>query len=422
MPFIVGPENPAFSFLQDAAANIDVQNGVIVVAWARQVGVGLLHTALSEDLRQVDVVVGMSGRGTSAEALALLHARARRVFVYHKHHRQTFHPKLYLLDDGGQPPADAALLVGSSNLTGGGLYQNIEGNLALILRPSLRGGDREIYDSVIGEAGSIIASPFCDEITTNEQIRELLADRYVSTERALNRRRQREARNAARRGPRRQRPEAPPPPYPEFQIPAPDIVFDADEEVEYSPQLAVADRAAEATPPYGALAEFTDPLEQFYVRTLTANDVNKLHGRTPGTAEWDIGETARNAMPAFWGWPDEYEEVQRRLVRLEWATRGIVRSSTTGVNGQEIDVVLWYREPREGHAAEHRLRIGPRQVLIEATPDAFDTNSLVVVERLQEGSEHTFLVQFLTDADPEYADYARYLRYERPQHRYGYGP
>jgi hypothetical protein len=154
---------------------------------------------------------------------------------------------------------------------------------------------------------------------------------------------------------------------------------------------------------------------------LTENDVNKLHGRIPGTAEWDIGETARNATPEFWGWPDQYENVQRRQERLEWATNGLLRSSTTRVE-HEVEVVLWHREPREGHAAEHRLRIGPRTSLVEATPDEFDTTSLVVIERLPEGADHTFFIQLLTEADPEFADYERYLHHERPQHRYGYGP
>lgn len=420
MAFIVGPENSAFRFLRDAGDGIEVQNGVILVAWARRVGVGLLHTALGDALRQIDVVVGMAGRGTSAEALALLRTLARRVFVYHKHHRQTFHPKLYLLDDGGDPPADAALLVGSSNLTGGGLYRNIEGNLALLLQPSRGAGDREIYDSVVSEATSIIASPFCEEVTTNDRIRQLLADSYISTERSLERRRQRDARDAARGGPRRQRPEAPPPPYPEFQIPELDVTFGWDNEAEPPPQHT-AGELAEPPATYGALLEVADPLDQFYVRTLTVNDVNKLQGRTPGTAEWDIGETARDAMPQFWGWPEEYATVQRRQERLEWATRGVVRSSKTGGTGREIEVVLWFREPREGHAAEHRLRIGPRPVLVEVTPETFNTTSLVVVERLPRGGDYTFLVKLLTDSDPEYVDYARYLRHNRPQHRYGYG-
>lgn len=413
MSFILGPRSPAFDFLCAVPGRFHLRRGFVLVAWARRAGVGLLYTALGDSLRNVDVVVGMAGRGTSAEALAHLRALGRRTFVYHKHHRQTFHPKLYLFDDGSTPPTNAALLVGSSNLTGGGLYQNIEGNLALTLQPSRRADHLRIYDSAVEEINDLLASPFCEELTTDDRIRELLEDRYISTERALARRRARDARDAARRGQRRQRPEAPPPPLLPFALPLLTVAFGEAGDEEAAPGPA---------PIQAPDLVIADPGEQFYVRTLTDNDVNKLHGRTPGTAEWDIGETARDAMPAFWGWPNEYQRVQRQVERLEWATSGTLRSSSTPIAGVEVDVVLWYREARPGHAAEHRLRIGPRPTLVGATPDHFDTSSLVVVERLPEGTDHTFLVQLLTRIDPGYADYARYLRHDRPQHRYGYGP
>ena len=84
--------------------------------------------------------------------------------------------------------------------------------------------------------------------------------------------------------------------------------------------------------------------------------------------------------------------------------------------------MLWFREQRPGHAAEHRLRIAPRPALTGATPANFDTTSLVVIERLPPGRPQTFLLQLLTNQDPEYVDYAAYLARNRPRHRYGYGP
>ena len=163
-------------------------------------------------------------------------------------------------------------------------------------------------------------------------------------------------------------------------------------------------------------------MEQFYVRTLTANDVNKLQGLTPGTAEWDIGKTARDAMPTFWGWPDAYKHARHGRNRLEWKSKGILRSSSTSGSGVEVDIVIWHREQRPQHAAEHRLRIGPGPTLLNATPPGFNTNSLVVLERFPADREQTFLVHLLTTDDAEYDDYFRYLRHVRPNHRYGYGP
>ena len=426
VPFIVGPNHSAYGFLQATSMRFDVRSGVIVVAWARPSGVGLLYSALGEHLRNVDVVVGMAHRGTSAEALALLRRLSRRIFVYHKHHLQTFHPKVYLFDDGQNPPQDAALLVGSSNLTGGGLYQNIEGNLALDLRPTDREEDRATYDSVVQEVVRLQDSPFCEELTEDERIRQLLDDRYISTEAVLRQKRRRDNGEVARRGERRQLPEAPPPPLPRqaFELPQLEVNFGGAEQDDGVVGPPVAGEPEVVGPPVVIEPDdiVYDPTEQFYVRTLTGNDVNKLRGMTLGTAEWDIGETARDERPAFWGWPDEYANVVRRLARPEWRVAGSLRSSSTALAGEDVDVVLWFREGREGHAAEHRLRIGPKGTLVDAIPDGFDTTSLVVLERLPAGRDHTFLVHLLTNGDPGYDEYAGYLNRDRPQHRYGYGP
>ena len=413
MTFILGPSQSAYSYLKEVPRRFELRNGVIVVAWARRSGVGLLYSALGENLRNVDIVVGMANRGTSAEALALLRSITRRVFVYHKHHLQTFHPKVYLFDDGQSPPSDAALLVGSSNLTGGGLYQNIEGNLALELRPSDQEGDGAIYNSVVQEVARLQVSPFCEQLMDDERIRQLLEDRYISTEVALARKRRRDNSEVARRGEHRQRPEAPPPPLPPFALPPLHVTFGGMDEESAGVEPVLTD---------GQAVDVFDPTEQFYVRTLTGNDVNKLQGITPGTAEWDIGVTARNARPAFWGWPDRYANIVRTLPRLEWQVTGSLRSSLTGNEGVDVEISLWFREERPGHAAEHRLRIGPRATLVNATPNSFDTTSLVVLERLPVGRTHTFFVQLLTERDAGYDDYLPYLTQHRPRHRYGYGP
>ena len=410
MAFIIGPRNSAFHYLRAIPQRFAIRNGLIVVAWARRSGVGLLYSALGESLRNVDVVVGMANRGTSAEALGHLIRLSRRVFVYHKHHLQTFHPKAYLFDDGENPPIHAALLVGSSNLTGGGLYQNVEGNLALDLRPLDREEDRATYDSVVQEIMELQGSPFCEELMGDERIGQLLDDRYISTEAALRRKRRRENREVGRLGDRRQLPEAPPPPLPAFEIPPLEVNFDELEEDDNAIELPVDEGVQ------------YDAAEQFYVRTLTVNDVNKLEGITPGTAEWDIGVTARNERPAFWGWPGQYQNIVHRLPRLEWRVSGSLRSSLTGEAGEDVEIVLWFREERPGHAAEHRLRIGPGPTLVNATPNNFDTTSLVVLERLPVGRDHTFLVHLLTNEDPSYEDFLPYVTRNRPRHRYGYGP
>lgn len=415
MTLIVGPGDPAFRFLQTVPERLEVRNGIILVAWARLSGVGLLNAALGETLQNVDVIVGMANRGTSAEALGHLIRMSRRVFVYHKHHLQTFHPKVYLFDDGNGPPHRAALLVGSSNLTGGGLFQNIEANFTLDLKPSEREEDRTTYESAVQGVTGVRDSPFCEELAGDEAIRILLNDRYISNEATLARKRRRDNREVGRLGEERQRPEAPPPPLPVVDIPPLDVNFNDMQVEDYADEL-----------PVDGVVQY-EAAEQFYVRTLTQNDVNKLRGITPGTAEWDIGETARNERPGFWGWPDQYLPVAHRDVpRREWTVAGSLQSSLTGDAGRDVEIVMWFRQARPDatppHAAEHRLQIRPRPTLVGAVPENFDTTSLVVLERLPVGRNHTFLVRLLTNEDPGYDDFRGYLTRNRPRHRYGYGP
>ena len=452
MALIIGPGHSAYEYLRETSQRLEIRDGVVVVAWARSSGVGLLYEALGDGLLNVDVFVGMANRGTSAEALGHLTRLSRRVFVYHKHHLQTFHPKVYLFDDGEDPPRHAALLVGSSNLTGGGLYQNIEANLALDLSPFDREDHRVIYDSVVQGTDELRDSPFCEELDGDERIRQLLDDRYISNEAVLRRKRRRDNREVGRLGDRRQRPEAPPPRLPGFALPPLDVIFDEPEFDQPDVDVVVDDPLIdeglgpdvdvvvddplidEGLGPdvdvvvddllidEGPGPDVYDPEEQFYVRTLTQTDVNRLRGNTAGTAEWNIGVAARTARPGFWGWPDLYENAEDGLQRLEWRVAGSLQSAVTGEAGEDVDIVLWFREARPGHAAEHRLRVGPTQTLLRATPDNFDTASLVVVERLPNDRNQRFLIRLLTAGDPGYEDFFPYLAVNRPGHRFGYGP
>jgi HKD family nuclease len=211
MTLLFGPLRPAVEWLRIVKQEITIERGRIIVAWARLNGVGLLMDALGEDLKKVQVIVGMAGSATSAEALAHLRRACQRLFLFHKHHLQTFHPKLYSLDSGGDPPDAARLLVGSSNVTGGGLFSNFEANFASQLVPGSSKTDAATFRAVMNAFDDLVCMAFCEEVTTDERIRELLEDRYLSTEARLKRRSAEDASSAPRHGVRRNKPEAPPP-------------------------------------------------------------------------------------------------------------------------------------------------------------------------------------------------------------------
>jgi len=435
MPLILGPDRPAFEFLKGIRSHFEILRGRIIVAWARTGGVGLLLKALGTDVQRVQLVVGMAGAATSAEALAHLRASCERVYLFHKHPRQTFHPKVYYFDSGEDPPERSALLVGSSNLTGGGLFSNFEASITANLSPASVNDHRETHDSVTVAFDELVASKFCEEISTDERIRQLLADRYLSTEAKLRKRSSEDAKQAPKHGRRRAKPESPPPPLPPFALPELATTF-AEPGSSSTPKAPPPSSAAAAhplTPGPAPIEAHTIPFVadgRFFVRTLTGNDVNKILDAQTGTFEPDLTVSARNELPEFWGWPDRFVQVTRRESRHEWATAAVIHSTKTGPTGIDVEFMQWFRPYRpanqalkqKSHAAEHRFRIGPISKVREAVPDGFDEDGLVVIERLPEGAARDFRVMLIASIDPEYPDFSSYLNRKKPRHSYGYGP
>ncbi len=101
----------------------------IMVAYVQESGVARLKQSIEKFKQsggQVKAVVGISQKNTSAKGLKLLLPLCDEIYVYHNENpMETFHPKVYAFEKEGQK---AIVFVGSSNLTGGGLYINYEIN------------------------------------------------------------------------------------------------------------------------------------------------------------------------------------------------------------------------------------------------------------------------------------------------------
>jgi hypothetical protein len=122
----------------------------------------------------VEVYVGVDRQGTTAEALRLLVADADLVTLVHNPSRaQIFHPKVYLFEgnEGG------LLFVGSNNLTGGGLWQNVEAGALFEL------DDRSLGEAVADLSSWIESIPDSNRTVLDPaRIDELVAKGYVKTD------------------------------------------------------------------------------------------------------------------------------------------------------------------------------------------------------------------------------------------------
>lgn len=95
----------------------------------RHIEGGLASFARNHD---VEIITGIDHRGTSYEGLqSLLNSVSPkgRIVVFHNPARHTFHPKVYMF----KSTAAADVVVGSGNLTGGGLFSNYEAGCRLRL-------------------------------------------------------------------------------------------------------------------------------------------------------------------------------------------------------------------------------------------------------------------------------------------------
>ncbi len=127
---------PLLSVLNEALKHSsDVQ---FAVAFLKVSGLKLIITELENVLQRggvVELLVGLDFNNTEPQALRKLremgdvyeHIKCYCFSDYRNNLAPTYHPKLYLMNNS----SDAIAVVGSSNITAGGLNKNIEANIVL---------------------------------------------------------------------------------------------------------------------------------------------------------------------------------------------------------------------------------------------------------------------------------------------------
>lgn len=118
----------------------------MMVAFVKQSGVGRLYNDFRNFINaggSIEGIVGIDYRGTSMQGLQqLVNLSNNNIYIHHDGNQITFHPKVFIFnDDCGQH----AILIGSTNLTCGGLYTNYEAN-ALLLSENTQSDSQFISD------------------------------------------------------------------------------------------------------------------------------------------------------------------------------------------------------------------------------------------------------------------------------------
>jgi HKD family nuclease len=105
----------------------DIQRVVLSVAFVTEAGVDLLSSQLKSCAKHVTVFAGIRNDLTSRQGLGRLHSFGVKLYAVDTGSRNVlFHPKLYLV----RGKSRARLVIGSANLTLGGLNNNIEAGIA----------------------------------------------------------------------------------------------------------------------------------------------------------------------------------------------------------------------------------------------------------------------------------------------------
>lgn len=153
----------------------------IVVAFAKNSGVLRIKDALQRFRKRggiINTYLGIDLAGTSYEALTSLLLHTNSLNVVHSEKGQTFHPKIYqfLGRDKG------LIIVGSHNLTGGGLWTNFESSVIVPLEKSNASLMQKLsgLNNYIEDLSSIKDSFM--PINAQEDIDKLLQNGYVFKE------------------------------------------------------------------------------------------------------------------------------------------------------------------------------------------------------------------------------------------------
>jgi HKD family nuclease len=354
------------------------------VAFVKRSGVQHIEAELQQFVQAggtAQLVVGIDQLGSSQEGLAgLLNAVGETGSVWINRTVETyvtFHPKLYLFvsDD------TALLVVGSGNLTEGGLYTNDEA--ALVYWLDLEKPDEQ---TLLQEINANL-DRWCDVTEGNalhltaDLLNELVAAGLIPTE-------ERSAREADEATPTM--PIVSPQPTAHTFFKRSTAKRSAPRSKSGVPRPIRPILTPEESPPSRAVEPAIDSPIGF-VMLLQRTDVGTgqtTSGTSRRSPEIFIPLAARNAFPEFWGWPTLFTEDESRPGKRD-------RLNVKMRIGGELVMVNMMTWP-----VKHDFRLRS-----EALRSAGEVDDILRLEKLAEGAPYDYYVEIVPPGISDYEDY-----------------
>lgn len=115
-----------------------------ITAFASPLGIKMLDSfeQAKQFYTDINIIIGVDQNGTSQEALEEIVKLDVNSFIFYQRESPIFHPKIYLFEG----KEDICLIVGSSNLTGKGLFSNVESSIMIQFNNSDQEGLKLVMD------------------------------------------------------------------------------------------------------------------------------------------------------------------------------------------------------------------------------------------------------------------------------------
>lgn len=365
-------------------SNLQSQNWFLFrasVAFVKNSGVKHVYSFLSDFQQrgQSKISVGIDNGVTTYDGLVnLLDAIGSdsEMWIFHNENSSTFHPKVYLFAND----QNADFIVGSGNLTEGGLFTNYEAFLRVSL--DLQNvEDRQQYDEIISYL-DYWTDPLtgCAIQASLQFLNDLRDNDYLPTENQIRQARKEKSQQARERGKKAKgfKPfrttKVPSAPYqPAIPVQLPEVVSVA----ETSPDILVAEPVEEQ-----------DGLFMGFVMTLQQTDVGygqKTAGASRRSPEIFIPLKARDEDPIFWGWRALFVQDTGNLNKYD---RRDVKMLVRG-NIESINMMTW--------PLKHDFRLRSESLRRGANP-----GDILRIERSDGTAGYQYVVEIVSSTDPNY--------------------